>query len=417
VAYDDGKTPMVGAVTDGAAKIKLQLIAKNSKAAFENLYWHLVDPQMVDYPHPQMGTLLDGETPVSALPVVFNANGVAEAVYRAPENFVRWGTLEATKDKEIPERYVQPTLDIASYIKNGKDPFAPIRLKRPPVVLVHGLWGCGDRKGCGGRTDNFSWREFEPKFIDKGLFDTISVDYFDTNASSFATNAKFIKLGMNDAVKKSGKQGFAASKVDIIGNSMGGLLPREYCRNNVEKCKNGIHKFITTDSPHLGSELAKLIKETSPQRSSRCYQLLIDVEESGKAIWKDSERTILKGALVDLANDSEALRELAESPSPFLFKAIVGSVPFNVLSYDPSLKNMWVGLMLYCGYGPHPSYTPPIEYYPVDSLFLEDNDRIVSISSQKGGAYEYYRVFNADHLSVLGQEATVIKIKEWLDEP
>ena len=40
------KTPMVGAVTDGAAKIKLQLIVKSNRTLFTDLVWRIADPQI-----------------------------------------------------------------------------------------------------------------------------------------------------------------------------------------------------------------------------------------------------------------------------------------------------------------------------------------------------------------------------------
>jgi len=416
VTDDEERLPLIGAVTDGAARLRLQLIAKHNREAFSNLLWKVYDSELKNDPlansNTLRGTLLDeSNNPTEALYVTFNSDGIAEAVYRAPETFVRWGTSKESNDKEIPERNIQPTLDIAYSLLTGIELLQPIKLKRPPVVLVHGLWGNGNRK-----SKNYSWKEFEPKFNEKGLYDIVSVDYHETHADSFAVNAELIRsLGIDEALDDEHAQFFAATKVDIIGNSMGGLLPREYCRNNSDDCSKKIRKFITTDTPHLGSELASLIQDVSANSALKCYGLLLDVEKEGKAIWTDAQRTTIRGALVDLAKGSLALTVLNSSTS-LPYRAIVGSALGNIIAYDVSLKNMWIGLGIYCGYKPDMSYEFPVPYVAAP-LFSEDNDRIVSISSQQGTSDEHYRIFGIDHLTVLGDPKTSTKIQEWLEKP
>ncbi len=416
VADDDGTTPMEGAVTDGAARVRLQLaVNKNNQASFPNLVWRIVDPEMTDS-QVGAGTLIDGSgNATAALPVDFNSEGISEAVYQAPDTFVRWGTSHETADKDIPIRYIQPTLDIAYYLLTGIGVLPPIKLKRPPVVLVHGLWGCGIRKGCGVNNEvKFSWKEFEDNFNKNSLYDIIPVDYSNTNADSFSINSDFVQSrGIDKAIGNGKQQGCAAQKVDLIGNSMGGLLPRQYCMTNPDYCKDHIRKFITTDTPHLGSELANLIQITNLTPTSGCYNFLLRVDEQGKSIWSDPQHTILRGALIDLSKGSPALSNLAN----FSFKAIVGSALSNVLAYDISLKNMWIGLVYYCGYQPDMSYELPAPPYVATPMFSEDNDRIVSISSQQGSSVEHYRIFGVDHLTVLGNPQTATKISEWLDKP
>jgi hypothetical protein len=51
-----------------------------------------------------------------------------------------------------------------------------------------------------------------------------------------------------------------------------------------------------------------------------------------------------------------------------------------------------------------------------DPLFPEDNDQIVSVTSQQGTSYEKYRILGVDHLTVLGDPNTGTKIQEWLEK-
>ncbi|MCL5024394.1 MAG: lipase family protein [Nitrospirae bacterium] len=410
VAYDEPGKEMVGAVADGAARVKLQLIVdKKSQPLYANLSWKIADYDLPNSPIGK-GTLLNGDVPTDSVPLVFNADGVAEAIYRAPDSFVRWGagsTIEGN-DKKSAERKVRVILGGNNSSKYNRS-IGSIRLKRPPVVLVHGLWGDGRQESA-----KYSWKEFEPKFNQKTFYDIVSVDYHETNADNFASNARFVRSrGIDRALGLMTDNHFAAAKVDIIGNSMGGLLPREYCRNNSDYCAKHIRKFITTDTPHLGSELANLIQSVNLTPGAGCYNLLLKVNEQGKSIWSDSQHTLLRGALVDLSKGSPALSILAK----LSFKAIVGSALSNVLAYDISLKNMWIGLVYFCGYQPDMSYELPVPPYVATPMFLEDNDRVVSVTSQKGTSDEQYRIFGVDHLTVLGDPRTATKIQEWLEKP
>ncbi|MBI4697769.1 MAG: alpha/beta fold hydrolase [Nitrospirae bacterium] len=410
-----------GTVTDGAAKIILQLTVKHNKEAFSGRTWYVIDPQVSGYTPPSiLGTLMDGETAVDFLPLTFDGD-TAEAVYRAPETFVRWQTSEESDDKDRPYRQIQPTLDLVSYLEKKKDTLPQIALRRPPVVLVHGLWGCGNKKPLDNNCQ-YTWKEFEPKFNEKGLYDIVSVDYFSTNASSFAANAKYIKLGINDAIGQSKKQKYAATKVDIIGHSMGGLLPREYCKGNSDECNKRIHKFITIDTPHKGSELANLINTINQQPDSLCFLTLPIMEGVGKKIWENKDTGSLKGALIDLAVGSTALQNLTTTIpwTAIVGRAVPGSIPFSLFAHDMGLNVLWWDLALLCNKVPDASFTFIPDLLGIGNLeyvFPGENDRIVSSTSQLGYANEYFVIWGVDHLTVLKDSDTVEKVKEILEKP
>jgi triacylglycerol esterase/lipase EstA (alpha/beta hydrolase family) len=95
---------------------------------------------------------------------------------------------------------------------------------------------------------------------EKSNYTLIPVDYEACNACSLDTNNKLIEMyGIDDALHEMVNQGFAATKVDMISHSMGGLLIREYCKNDDDSCSSTIRKVITIDTPHLGSELASTL--------------------------------------------------------------------------------------------------------------------------------------------------------------
>lgn len=437
VAYDDTNKTMQGVVTDGAAKIKLQLNVKYNREAFSNLVWQLVDPDMLSYLPPASirGTFLNGEQPVETLPVIFNAEGIAEAVYRAPETFVRWDTLEVTNDKERPERIIQPTVDLSAYFKNKKDPFTPIRLKRPPMVLVHGLWGNAK-----------AWKVFESKLNNKGLYNVFKVDYSEKGqVSSIVNHVAKLQSKIYAALGKSYKQLFAASKVNVIAHSLGGLLTREYCfqssQNNMD-CQDRIRRFITIATPHFGSELADLLlvyrndlengTNYLPNRLDlfpvpmRCWtriKLLTDgfgpFVEPHPIGPKKSDENPEGSAIDDLATGTLPANLVVPDPyrpekgcwnsyhplsSTLSSHTIVGIVPAGLDGYNQQIWSLWQLVLRPCGFTP-------------EAIFGDANDRIVRTLSQQGDLADgnATRINETDHFSVRNWPETIERIKLLLD--
>ena len=407
---DDGtQTPVVGAVTDGVTKLRLQLTVKNGRQALPDLTWQIVDGTLPSNAVGR-GTLLDGQAnPADALPVVFNSNGVAEAVYRVPETFVRFGAGQEVEaqDRERPERGIQVKL-------NEQTAGLPIiHLKRPPVVLVHGLWGSGDRKN----KKNYTWKYFEPLINGKKLLHVLNVNYEKTNTGHLANNAEFIELAIDDAIGMLSANGFAAMKVNIISHSMGGVITREYCRNNVDSCKTKIHKFVTIDTPHLGSELANLINLINQQPGTTCYSMLPLIELSGRRIWLEgSNRATLQGAFIDLSVGSEALQKLADTQMPLTWNAIIGNAQTRTgYAYNRGLNGLWSLLMWHCDRVPDPSFVFYSSHF--QAVFSGANDRIVSTPSQQGPADHHVEILDVDHISVLQNPEAAQTVRNILDEP
>ncbi len=416
VADDDGTTPMQGAVTDGAARLRLQLFVKYNREAFAGLTWQLIDPQVMDYtPSSIRGGFISGGAVVDSLPVTFNADGAAEAVYRSPESFVRWDTLEASNDKERPERLIQPTVDLANYFKTLKDPFPPIRLKRAPVVLVHGLWG-----------NPRVWDTFVSKFNSNSLYEIGRADYRLNNAGYFNQNAPRLDKAISSIIAKQIDESISASKVDIVSHSMGGLITRELCRQEGLRntdCTERLRKIITIDSPHAGSELANLVVDINKNPASYpslCPSVLPIIDAAGNHIWSDIQKTIIAGALVDLSMNSAAIRML-ETANALRWNAIVGE---TTISGDiPGLKKrfanslqiniMWELLYWLCQYVPDDSFFQLFGL--LKPVFSESNDRIVSKSSQTARSSESVQFRDVDHFSVRNDNDVINTIKDLLE--
>ncbi|HBH61344.1 MAG TPA: hypothetical protein DDX85_06320 [Nitrospiraceae bacterium] len=435
VADDDGITPMEGAVTDGAARLRLQLIAKHNREAFSNLIWRVYDSQLKNDPiansNTVRGTLVDGSNnPTEALYVTFNADGIAEAVYRAPATFVRWGTSQESNDKDIPERQIQPTLDLTDSLLADGEMLPAIKLKRPPVVLVHGLWGNAK-----------AWDEFEPKLNDRSQYSIARVDYSESGqVSSIVKHAAKLRTTINTKLTDLIREGFASSKIDIIAHSMGGLLTREFCKQQKERfnndCNDVIRRFITIATPHRGSELADLLlvyrgPNTRDFFSTNqdCLRTLDSFERGSKIrVIGPYERSVephpltpKDGAIDDLATgalppqlpqgltskgrwkDYPALSQTLSAHT------IVGLTGANADGYDIEIFGLWRYIISRCGF----------TRVAIFGAEAETNDRIVKQTSQIGGVIDQHstKVYDTDHFSVRNSIKTIDRIRELIDEP
>jgi pimeloyl-ACP methyl ester carboxylesterase len=381
--------------------------------------WKIVDPQLAGTDNFTVGrgTLLDGAgNPTEALPVTFNANGIAEAVYQASDGFVRWGTPEEANDKERAERTIQPTVDLARYLLTGKDVFPPIRLKRPPVVLVHGLWG-----------EPKVWDTFVNQLNRKEIYKIGRADYRTTNTEYLVENSQAIDAIIGEIIDNYVDEQFAVTKVDIVAHSMGGLVTREYCRQQAlenNDCTRQIRKFITIGSPHSGSELANLVIDISQHPNSYlpfCRPLLSKLHGRGYRIWSDPANGIIAGAFIDLSTDSDAIQLLENNPTNLSWYAIVGqtSISSNVpgfkrrFAYDLRINFLWEGLYWAC------LTVPDASFYDLFGLltrvFPEANDRIVSVSSQSKLSGKINRIADVDHYTVRNKSEVIDMIRTYLE--
>ena len=192
----------------------------------------------------------------------------AFVVYRAPQDFARPGN---TNDPKVSGRSVTVT------IQSVDGPSGPqlIRIIRPPVLLVHGIWSepatwdyfCPDnQKQAAGKCNAGTDGQPLP-LTDK--FVVYRADYRNSTSSSFELNAANVLVDARRVLKgfKQDK-GVAAVQLDVVAHSMGGNIVRtitasdQYLQNSNYNSGN-FHKLVTVDTPHLGSEFAKRLTESN----------------------------------------------------------------------------------------------------------------------------------------------------------
>ncbi len=211
----------------------------------------------------------------------------AFALYRPPNTF---GADSAERDLEF-------TVDFKVDSDKYEDPKAkiPLKLVRPPVVLVHGTYD--SPKACYQEVDPLddSPMSLATRLRNAG-FNIFCVDWEESNGakdpSSFVYNSKAVwrnKDGIQTALESMRRMNIAVTQADLVCHSQGGVIARVYARGfdlmdpipashltNPVECKSSgvacwyhrkdnhwsgdIHRLITISATHRGSEVCRLFE-------------------------------------------------------------------------------------------------------------------------------------------------------------
>lgn len=238
-------------------------------------------------------------------------------------------------------------------------------LVRPPVVLVHGIWG--------------SQSTFADHWVrDDATYSTFKADYQGTNADTFAVNAPKVRKFVAQAVRESRRKGYATTKADVVGHSMGGLLARIYVADAPSFIRpdnldaGDIRKIVTIDSPHLGTGLANLLISLYEHNPLALPLTLFSVF-----------RPFASGAVCNLAENSAALAAIGPLTLPSL---VVTSSGGGLGPFCGILEDLVQG---YCRFEVLEPDCPTAQILPYrfsDTREGEDgaNDCVVPVSSQRG---------------------------------
>jgi pimeloyl-ACP methyl ester carboxylesterase len=246
-----GGRPVVGVAADGVAKILIRVEAQSSSDQYTFTVLNDLATPVPSTNSDEDGYLtpLDLSSPGNAVtvPATGTPSGpMAFAVFTAPVDFAR-SAPPGVDDLKIA-RFV--TLRIQQ-IGGGTPISVPIVILRPPVVLVHGVWSGPE-----------TWDSFTPIIADARFY-SLRIDYggarelLGVSGNSQQTLEQLRNLIGNFKQDKS----VAAIQADVVTHSMGGLMARSWAsRGNFVSSQDyhlgPVHKLITLDTPHLGSEYA-----------------------------------------------------------------------------------------------------------------------------------------------------------------
>lgn len=300
------------------------------------------------------------------------------ALYAAPTRFVR---PDFPSDSEAAERQVYL---IATLIPTSgpvtRSPPVPVKIVRPPIMLVHGLW-----------SDASVWDDFDSVLRsslpceDSGRFYACRIDYRDSHAAKFATSAPTVGWGIRDAIDRfKDRRKVAAFQADVIAHSMGGNVVRvlPLCGSVFADCNydyraktrnlgfGDVHKLITIGTPHLGSPLANRLFQN---RDTPCCRLFGRVCRGtlGEQLVAEAMR-LDQGAVEDLQENAGAISGLNSIKSSFPIHFVVGVASGN----DETLFSQGlVAEVRACSQSILPEQ--------IRTVFGSDSDLVVSAHSQR----------------------------------
>ena len=177
---------------------------------------------------------------------ISNGKSVVAVVYTPPDSFNQDTGSNRTINVNVSDldNSAKTVLEI------------PIQLYRPPVVLVHGLWMNSDTTwvitnfadslaSCGYRYAFADYEEHNSETFDPRdkVFGNYGIDSIRNTIHKILEEYHYFLI--------------AASQVDIIAHSMGGLMARGFVQQPDYKkkenyMKGSIHRFITIGTPHFG---------------------------------------------------------------------------------------------------------------------------------------------------------------------
>jgi hypothetical protein len=188
----------------------------------------------------------------------------AFALYRAP------------LDHPTPSAINSTSMSIRAFssAKPDEKVTSKVRLLSPPVVLVHGVWSDGSAwKPLEPPLENAGFRVCNGCLPDYGTHDAApNFDPLEIHSPESRYVSDVVIGGINAALKEDRTNGIAATQVDGIGHSMGGVVlrarmaipsnggTRDPLRPN-NMLKGDLHKIITVGSPHKGSTLVNWLIE------------------------------------------------------------------------------------------------------------------------------------------------------------
>ena len=291
------------------------------------------------------------------------AMGIFTQTWRAPTVFDSVeGSSNTAETRDIQVQIEIDTDDNGSYDYTDTN---EISLARPPVVMIHGLWGNqSDFAALLSRLENAGFR-----FLARTWYN---------NSASFAAIESNPVFNLPDSISNNlgvaRIMGYACTKVDVVAHSMGGLLvkrlPADFAREN-------IRKIITVGTPYLGSPLADQLWAAlarDPLRTFFLEECLNDILHTTKAI--------TGGAIRDLRSyDNPNIPVPATVPGVDCRNIVVGLR--DGWMFDLKLNAFVTGLMIMTR-----QWTPEKAHRVIFGE-TENSDWVVSESSQQGGAVPY----------------------------
>jgi len=343
---------LTGAVADGASRVAVE-IPDVANSASLNIPAGEGD-----------GTLVSGPT---------IQNGVWRWIWRAPADYGA-GSGNPGEDR----RAVGFTAIVDG---ESLDP-APFYLYRTPVVLLHGLW-----------SDGTIWNTLIGELVKQGFHSSFINNYSYSPDCSFTTNRFVVSSHIQRVLDCARFERVKATKVDIVGHSMGGCLAKKYGLEEKER----IRRIVTIGTPHYGTPLANMLVSPPSIFITALFQ-------------KIAGRNLFGGAVYDL---QKGVCQIPGNRVPVPTLAIIGVADPSML---PVVGPWATALAALRGCSWVPLLTTRVFH---EILFVGDkSDWIVSALSQQGGSENRKQDINGPwHCDEVTNGEVISAVISFLNEP
>jgi V8-like Glu-specific endopeptidase/pimeloyl-ACP methyl ester carboxylesterase len=254
-----------------------------------------------------------------------------------------------------------------------------IEIIRPPVLLIHGL-----------KSNQTCFESLRNDMVSSGRYyaDQVKcVDYSWSNTWAFAENVNVVYWNLRFIKSDWQKNGFEVKKVDIVGHSMGGVISRLYLQSS--DFDTDIHKLITVNTPHSGSQGANL---------------LFDLPQLVRSLFGFDYP-----AVYDLRVNSNATRNFLNGPQRNIHKVPSHAIKTQkVFSLDPVFTS--------------DPYYAALDFAlkkfntTVSDIFNGPSDLVVADSSQMGGLNTYSLIANEWHIGSPQNSLVKARIRDLLEQ-
>ena len=203
-----------------------------------------------------------------------------------------------------------------------------LTLQAAPVVLIHGAFGTNERAfGYTQGTKHGVWQKLE----DAGLT-VASWNYANEKSPKelIANNNNGLAKTLADTFNSLNSQGIASTRADLVTHSSGGLLARQYLRNDIDtgnKTANSyglgtVRRVVMIASPNLGSNVSSYCAgkfETLPSSWQNW---------SAKETWEGLVYMALRALVFERKNATEVMEDTSLK-STYIANLGYPDVPFH----------------------------------------------------------------------------------------
>lgn len=250
-------TERLGTVADGISKLLIVMDSNNTlQFSIEGTSPNNTTKGVLDSFKESSETSRQYSSVIVKPEAINNNRSVVVAVYTPPDHIA----LPATSDHD----------SIQILVNGTRDPRLSFDLYRVPIVLVHGIWVNSKLSWIDtGFTTTLNASGFNYTFAD---FQAHNSETFDPYAVKIKDGKPFGNYGIDSIRNKIREllidyrqnKSIAASQVDIVAHSMGGLMARGFVQQSdyeskTNYMKGSIHRLVTIGTPHFGAHLSEIL--------------------------------------------------------------------------------------------------------------------------------------------------------------